>query len=45
MLCLVGFKDAESVDPLNLDHQNDMNGRLIIEKIEDMFVNRSIPYR
>lgn len=43
-LCLVGFKDAKSIDPLNFDHQNNMDDWLILEKIEDVVVGTSIPY-
>lgn len=43
-LCLVGFKNVESIEPLNFDHQGNMDDWLIIEKIEDVLVGTSIPY-
>lgn len=43
-LCLVGFYKVESIEPLNFDHQGNMDDWLIIEKIEDVVVGTSIPY-
>lgn len=43
-LCLVGFKDVKVIEPLEFDHQGNMDDWLIIEKIEDVVVGTSIPY-
>lgn len=43
-LCLVGFTHVESIEPLDFDHQGNMDDWLIIEKIEDVVVGTSIPY-
>lgn len=43
-LCLVEFKDVKKIDPLEFDHQSNMDDWLIIEKIEDVVVGTSIPY-
>ena len=43
-LCLVEFKDIHEIEPLNFDHQGNMDDWLIIEKIEDVVVGTSIPY-
>lgn len=43
-LCLVEFKDVTKIEPLDFDHQNNMDDWLIIEKIEDVVVGTSIPY-
>ena len=43
-LCLVTFKDVEKIEPLEFDHQKNMDDWLIIEKIEDVVVGTSIPY-
>jgi len=43
-LCLVGFKDIETVKPLDFEHQGNMDDWLIIEKIEDVVVGTSVPY-
>lgn len=43
-LCLIEFKDAHSIEPLEFDRQNNMDDWLIIEKIEDVVVGTSIPY-
>ena len=43
-LCLVGFKDVTSIEPLDFEHQGNMDDWLIIEKIEDVLVGTSIPY-
>lgn len=42
-LCLVEFKDVKEIEPLDFDHQSNMDDWLIIEKIEDV-VGTSIPY-
>jgi len=43
-LCLIEFEHAESIEPLDFDHQGNMDDWLIIEKIEDVIVGTSIPY-
>ena len=43
-LCLVAFMDVQEIDPLDFDHQGNMDDWLIIEKIEDVIVGTSIPY-
>ncbi|HOZ54474.1 MAG TPA: hypothetical protein PK993_00285 [Clostridia bacterium] len=40
-LCLVEFDKVEKINPLNLDHQSNMDDWLIIEKIEDVVVGTS----
>ena len=44
-LCLVEFSNVEEVTPLAFDHQGNMDDWLIIEKIEDVVVGTSIPYK
>lgn len=43
-LCLVGFDQVTTIDPLPFDHQGNMDDWLIIEKIEDVVVGTSIPF-
>lgn len=43
-LCLIEFHDVEEIEPLEFDHQGNMDDWLIIEKIEDVVVGTSIPY-
>ena len=43
-LCLVEFKDIKPIEPLEFEHQSNMDDWLIIEKIEDVVVGTSIPY-
>lgn len=43
-LCLVEFTGVETIEPLQFDHQGNMDDWLIIEKIEDVVVGSSIPY-
>lgn len=43
-LCLIGFQDVNEIEPLEFDHQSNMDDWLIIEKIEDVVVGTSIPY-
>ncbi|MBM7834354.1 hypothetical protein [Clostridium sardiniense] len=43
-LCLVEFSDVKEIQPLDFDHQGNMDDWLIIEKIEDVVVGTSIPY-
>lgn len=43
-LCLVEFHEVEKIEPLDFDHQNNMDDWLIIERIEYVVVGTSIPY-
>lgn len=44
-LCLIEFKDLETIDPaLDFEHQGNMDDWLILEKIEDVVVGTSIKY-
>lgn len=43
-LCLVEFDEIEAIEPLQFDHQGNMDDWLIIQKIEDVVVGSSIPY-
>ena len=43
-LCLVAFANVEEIEPLEFDHQGNMDDWLIIDKIEDVVVGTSIPY-
>ncbi|QGT98789.1 hypothetical protein SYNTR_0196 [Candidatus Syntrophocurvum alkaliphilum] len=43
-LCLVEFKDVSEIEPLEFEHQRNMDDWLILEKIEDVVVGTSIPY-
>ena len=43
-LCLIEFKDANEIKPLDFDHQGNMDDWLILEKIEDVVIGTSIPY-
>ncbi|NLY21216.1 MAG: hypothetical protein GXZ08_08050 [Tissierellia bacterium] len=43
-LCLVEFHNLEEIEPLDFEHQGNMDDWLIIEKIEDALVGTSIPY-
>lgn len=43
-MCLVEFTDVKEIEPLEFDHQGNMDDWLIIEKIEDVVVGSSIPY-
>ena len=43
-LCLVEFKDVKKIEPLDFDHQGNMDDWLIIGKIEYVVVGTSIPY-
>ncbi len=43
-MCLVEFENVEKIEPLDFDHQGNMDDWLIIEKIEDVVVGTSIPY-
>ena len=43
-LCLVEFNNVEKIEPLDFDHQGNMDDWLMIDKIEDVVVGTSIPY-
>ena len=43
-MCLVEFNGVKEIEPLEFDHQGNMDDWLIIEKIEDVVVGSSIPY-
>ncbi|GHU51859.1 hypothetical protein FACS1894132_00220 [Clostridia bacterium] len=43
-LCFVEFDRVEKIEPLDFDHQGNMDDWLIIEKIADVVVGTSIPY-
>jgi len=43
-LCLVECDEVESIEPLDFEHQGNMDDWLIIEKIEDVVVGTSIPF-
>ena len=43
-LCLVEFSNVKKIEPLDFEHQGNMDDWLIIEKIEDVVVSSSIPY-
>ena len=43
-LCLVEFNNVEVIEPLDFEHQGNMDDWLIIDKIEDVVVGTSIPY-
>ncbi|HAE41658.1 MAG TPA: hypothetical protein DCG34_01905 [Clostridiales bacterium] len=43
-LCLVEFQNVEKIEPMEFDHQGNMDDWLIIEKIEDVVVGTSIPF-
>lgn len=43
-LCLVEFEAVEAISPLEFERQGNMDGWLILEKIEDVVVGTSVPY-
>jgi hypothetical protein len=43
-ICLVEFTNVKEITPLQFDHQSNMDDWLIIEKIEDVVIETSIPY-
>lgn len=43
-LCLVEFEHLKEFEPLEFDHQGNMDDWLIIDKIEDVVVGSSIPF-
>ncbi|MCF8296450.1 MAG: hypothetical protein K9J13_02805 [Saprospiraceae bacterium] len=43
-LCMIEFNNVKEIEPLDFEHQNNMDDWLIIEKIEDVLFWTSIPY-
>jgi hypothetical protein len=43
-LCLIDFSVVKKIEPLEFEHQGNMDDWLIIEKIEDVVVGTSIPF-
>lgn len=43
-LCLVEFTEVEPIEPLDFDHQTNMDDWLILEKIEDVVAGTSISF-
>ena len=43
-LCLVEFNNVIEIQPLEFEHQGNMDDWLIIDRIEDVVVGSSIPY-
>jgi hypothetical protein len=43
-LCIVEFGDVVSIEPLDFDHQSNMDDWLIVSKIADVVVGTSVPY-
>jgi hypothetical protein len=43
-MCLIEFENVNEIEPLDFDHQGNMDDWLIIEKIEDVVVGTSIPF-
>lgn len=43
-MCLVEFEDVRQIDPLDFEHQSNMDDWLILEKIEDVVAGSSRPY-
>ena len=43
-LCLIEFSDVKKIEPLEFEHQGNMDDWLIIEKIEDVLAGTSIPF-
>ncbi len=43
-LCLVEFEEVKEIEPLDFEHQGNMDDWLILDKIEDVVVGTSIPY-
>lgn len=43
-LCLVEFSQVKEIEPLDFEHQGNMDDWLILEKIEDVLAGSSIPY-
>ncbi len=43
-MCLVEFENVSEIQPLDFDHQGNMDDWLIVDKIEDVVVGTSISY-
>ena len=43
-LCLISFKNVEVIEPMDFDHQGNMDDWIIVEKIEDIVVGTSKKY-
>lgn len=43
-LCLVEFNDVQAIEPMDIDHQGNMDDWLILKQIEDVVKGSSIPY-
>lgn len=43
-MCLIEFENVKEIEPLDFEHQGNMDDWLIIEKIEDVLKGTSIPY-
>ena len=43
-MCLIEFENVKEIEPLDFDHQGNMDDWLIIKKIEDVVVGTSIPF-
>ena len=43
-LCLIEFSDVKMIEPLQFEHQGNMDDWLIIEKIDNVLVGTSIPF-
>ena len=43
-MCLVEFENVGKIEPLDFEHQGNMDDWLIIEKVEDVVVGTNIPY-
>lgn len=43
-LCFVEFENVQSIEPLDFDHQGNMDDWLILDRIEDVVVGSSVPY-
>lgn len=43
-LCMVEFAEVEQINPLDFDHQGNMDDWLILNKIEDVVIGTSIPF-
>ncbi|MDO5539694.1 MAG: hypothetical protein Q4F83_06430 [Eubacteriales bacterium] len=43
-LCLIEFENVREINPLEFEHQGNMDDWLIIERIEDVVAGTSIPY-
>ncbi len=43
-MCLVEFEGVKEIEPLDFDHQGNMDDWLIVEKIDDVVVGTSVPF-